>query len=73
MDRIIAVIETEHVARGSIARFHVRDDLYLERGPIYSATGDLSGDIHNDGGVVQWISPFLQLSVGALTPRTSEH
>jgi flavin reductase (DIM6/NTAB) family NADH-FMN oxidoreductase RutF len=37
VDRIIAVSEAEHVVWGVIERFHVRDDLYLERGRIDTA------------------------------------
>lgn len=37
VDRIIAVSDTENVVWGAIKRFHVRDDLYLERGRIDTA------------------------------------
>ncbi|WP_426004842.1 flavin reductase family protein [Paenarthrobacter sp. NyZ202] len=40
LDRIIPVSGTENVVWGEILRFHIRDDLYLERGRI--DTGALS-------------------------------
>lgn len=37
LDRIIPVSDTENVVWGEILRFHIRDDLYLERGRIDTA------------------------------------
>ena len=37
VNRIIPVGQTDHVVWGEIVRFHIRDDLYLERGRIDTA------------------------------------
>lgn len=37
VNRIIPVSETENVVWGEVTRFHIRDDLYLERGRVDTA------------------------------------
>lgn len=69
VDRIIPVGELENVVWGRIARFHVRDDLYLENGRIDTAglapVGRLAAEYTHVGNV--FTTPLPEDTLQALS------